>query len=369
MNIGETIKKLRKQKDMTQEQLAEYLNISPQAVSRWEINSTLPDITLVPMLANIFDVTTDMLFGVDIDAKEKRIEAIVKEANNHFYKHQYDEAEKLLRAALKEYPNSCKLMDSLALALTINKDYYGDRNGNEEEIIILSEKILAECTDDNLRYFSIQRLCNAYASMGETEKAASFVKKMPFMTQNDLLTAMFKGTKKYNHMQAQIAYWADSAVNNISFFIGKGHISLDDGTEPYNLDECIALGQKMIDIIHILIEDGNFGDFNSRLVWVHRNLISRYIQKNDAAAALNHFRLAAKHAVIYDSISFISDDLKEEYTSLLFKGVKFPHMFYGGSFTTETESLLEKSREFDSVLPASELEEIRNELRKHVKIN
>ena len=64
MNFGETIKKLRKQKDMTQEQLAEYLNISPQAISRWEINSTLPDITLIPMLANIFDVTTDMLLGV-----------------------------------------------------------------------------------------------------------------------------------------------------------------------------------------------------------------------------------------------------------------------------------------------------------------
>lgn len=78
MNIGETIKKLRKQKDITQEQLAEYLNISPQAISRWEISSTLPDITLIPMLANIFDVSTDMLFGVDIDAKEKRIEAIKK---------------------------------------------------------------------------------------------------------------------------------------------------------------------------------------------------------------------------------------------------------------------------------------------------
>ncbi|MCL2519018.1 MAG: helix-turn-helix domain-containing protein [Oscillospiraceae bacterium] len=118
MNIGETIKKLRKQKDLTQEQLAEYLNISPQAISRWEINSTLPDITLVPMLANIFDVSSDTLLGIDIEAKEKRIEAIAKEATNHIFKHQYDEAEKLLRTALKEYPNSHKLMDSLAHILT-----------------------------------------------------------------------------------------------------------------------------------------------------------------------------------------------------------------------------------------------------------
>jgi transcriptional regulator with XRE-family HTH domain len=124
MNIGETIKKLRKQKDMTQEQLAEYLNISPQAVSRWEINSTLPDITLVPMLANIFDVTTDMLLGVDIDTKEKRIEAIRKEAENYTWENKYDEAIQVLRSGLKEYPNSHVLADSLASYLSVKIGFY-----------------------------------------------------------------------------------------------------------------------------------------------------------------------------------------------------------------------------------------------------
>jgi transcriptional regulator with XRE-family HTH domain len=61
MNLGEIIKKLRMQKDMTQEQLAEYLNISSQAISKWETNVSLPDITLVPVLANIFDVSADVL--------------------------------------------------------------------------------------------------------------------------------------------------------------------------------------------------------------------------------------------------------------------------------------------------------------------
>jgi transcriptional regulator with XRE-family HTH domain len=368
MNIGEIIKKLRKQKDMTQEQLAEYLNISPQAISRWEINSTLPDITLIPMLANIFDVTTDMLLGVDIDAKEKRIEAIVKEANNHLFKHQYIDAEKLLRTALKEYPNSYKLMDTLALTLYTNADYYNYKNGNEEEIITLSEKILAECTDDNLRYLSIQRLCKAYASMGETEKAVSFAKKMPNTTQRDMITETLKGTRKYNHIQTSIAFSAFNVVNSIAMLMNGSHAALDDGTEPYNSDERIALYHKIIDIINILIEKGSFGDFNNDLVRAHRKLTSLYVQKGDTAAALNHFRLAAKHAVLYDSMPPVNDDSREEYTSLLFKGVKFPSIITGGPNYIMTESLLEKSRELDSVLPASELEEIRNELRKHIAI-
>ena len=365
MNIGETIKKLRKQKDMTQEQLAEYLNISPQAISRWEINSTLPDITLVPMLANIFDVTTDIILGVDIDAKEKRIEAIVKEAKNHFFKHQYDEAEKLIRAALKDYPNSYKLMDGLAAVLSSNADYYDNRNGNEEEIMALSEKILAECTDDNLRYPSIQRLCHAYASMGETEKATSFAKKMPNTTQMDMITETLKGTKKYSHMQQQIARSADNVVNSIAFLMG-GYVSLDNGTEPYNSDECIALCHKIIDIVNILIEKGSFGDFNFRLVNAHLKLTFLYVQKGDAAAALNHFRLAAKHAVMYYSIPPINDDSNEEYTSLLLRGVKFPSIHVGGPFNTMAKTLLERSRKLDAILPASELEEIRSELRKYM---
>ena len=63
---------------MTQEKLAEYLNISPQAVSRWENDAAMPDVSLLSVLANLFDVTTDYLLGVDISQKERDINAIIK---------------------------------------------------------------------------------------------------------------------------------------------------------------------------------------------------------------------------------------------------------------------------------------------------
>ena len=110
MNIGETIKKLRKQKDMTQEQLAEYLNISPQAISRWEINSTLPDITLIPTLANIFDVSADVLLGIDITMKEKRIQEIVEQAIEYKKDDKVEKSIELLRKGLKIFPNSYKIL-------------------------------------------------------------------------------------------------------------------------------------------------------------------------------------------------------------------------------------------------------------------
>lgn len=71
MSFGQIIKKLRREADMTQERLAELLSVSAQAVSRWENDSAMPDVSLLAPLANLFHVTTDYLLGVDISKREK----------------------------------------------------------------------------------------------------------------------------------------------------------------------------------------------------------------------------------------------------------------------------------------------------------
>ena len=67
MNIGLKIKKLRKEKNITQQHLAEILDVSYQAISRWENNITSPDITVLPILSNIFNVTIDYLLDNKIE--------------------------------------------------------------------------------------------------------------------------------------------------------------------------------------------------------------------------------------------------------------------------------------------------------------
>ena len=82
MSVGTTIKKLRRERDMTQEQLAEYLGITANAVSQWECDKTSPDISQLPILANLFEVTTDFLLGVNVSNKQAAIDQICKEAWN-----------------------------------------------------------------------------------------------------------------------------------------------------------------------------------------------------------------------------------------------------------------------------------------------
>ena len=113
MNLGLNIKKLRVAKGMTQEELAEYTGVSSRAVSRWENSITFPDITLLPILANIFEVTVDELLDVDVYKKEQDIKQILDV--NQKYKHtgEVEKSIELLKNSLAKYPNSFEIMKEL----------------------------------------------------------------------------------------------------------------------------------------------------------------------------------------------------------------------------------------------------------------
>ncbi len=76
MKIGNNIKFLRHKNGITQEQLAEHLSVSYQAVSKWETNSNTPDISLLPKIAAFFNVSIDMLFSEDISVCQGEFQEI-----------------------------------------------------------------------------------------------------------------------------------------------------------------------------------------------------------------------------------------------------------------------------------------------------
>ena len=71
--LGKRIAELRKQKDLRQDDIAQLLDVSPQAVSKWENDQTCPDIGLLPKLAQILGVTTDELLSGKQELQEVRV--------------------------------------------------------------------------------------------------------------------------------------------------------------------------------------------------------------------------------------------------------------------------------------------------------
>lgn len=113
MNFGTIIKKLRHERNLTQEQLAEILSISPQAVSRWETDAAMPDISLLPTLCNFFNISADVLLGIDLEKKKERIESIREEAGKYSSRGYYKKSRELLEAGLREYPDNYAIMNDL----------------------------------------------------------------------------------------------------------------------------------------------------------------------------------------------------------------------------------------------------------------
>ena len=74
MELGKKIRQLRFKAGLTQEQLAEKLGIGAQAVSKWENAAAMPDITALPLLAEIFGVSIDDLFDLSSEQRLNRIE-------------------------------------------------------------------------------------------------------------------------------------------------------------------------------------------------------------------------------------------------------------------------------------------------------
>lgn len=80
MELSEKILTLRKSRDLTQEQLAEQLNVSRQSISKWESGQSIPEIEKIMLLSSIFDVTTDYLLKPsEIDELSVKTEILEKQ--------------------------------------------------------------------------------------------------------------------------------------------------------------------------------------------------------------------------------------------------------------------------------------------------
>ena len=75
--IGEVISSLRKEKNMTQNDLAEKMNVTDKAVSKWERNLSCPDVNSIPKLAEILDTTVEELINMQSKKENKKIDEIV----------------------------------------------------------------------------------------------------------------------------------------------------------------------------------------------------------------------------------------------------------------------------------------------------
>ena len=178
VSLSERLKTLRKAKDMTQEQLAEYMGISPQAVSRWETGATSPDISALPQLADLFNISIDELLGYDETERHKEISKVIADAEQQINKNITEKPITELRKALNKYPNNDRLLTCLMYALYAASEDDDLCREYDPEIISIYYRIQRYSTDNYCRNETLRLLFRHYCDTGRAADAKRLAANM-----------------------------------------------------------------------------------------------------------------------------------------------------------------------------------------------
>ena len=196
MNIGNKIRELRKQRGITQEQLAESIGISFQAVSKWENNIALPDITLAPVLASYFGVSMDELFDFNLKEIEYAVERITEEAYKYRESDSH-ESRRILEEGLKKYPENDILLNNLLYVLNYSE--------NPDETIIVANKLIEKTTQYDVKYDALRFLAYAYKAKGDFQSAEAAIEQIPeiYFTKLTEKAYLLWGKQKFEAAEKQ----------------------------------------------------------------------------------------------------------------------------------------------------------------------
>ncbi len=246
--IGENIRHLRRERDLTQEEVAAHLGISFQSISKWERGDGYPDITMLPSIANYFGVSVDELLGMSEIAKKDKYNEINRLWADNNKNALHRENVSLMRKSLKLFPNDALLLVQLSTSLEKLDGTADEKNRNLRESIAVQEQILRYGEDSEVRGATLYNICFAYWKIGEYDKALNGAKKLPnlYKARENALVYFLQGEEKHKV--------AKEALIPLAWTIAH-HLSALSDTE--NNPEYLKKATQIFDILF----DGEEDDF------------------------------------------------------------------------------------------------------------
>ncbi len=202
IQLAEKLKNLRKEKNISQEKLAEYLNVSFQAVSKWETETAYPDISLLPDIARFFGITVDELLQAEIIDEKKLYDEYEKKAWE-IYSNRKDGILELWLEAYRKMPNNVNVKEML-----MSTYYDMDKVKYKDEIIALCNEIYSSNAPNYYKGQAIKEAAIIYAVNGNKDMAEKWaLKSFQLMhCQEVIMAQIFDGEDLLNQV-AFFTYW------------------------------------------------------------------------------------------------------------------------------------------------------------------
>lgn len=312
LKIGEKIKELRKAQDVTQEKLADYLNISYQAVSKWENGLALPDITLIPALAGFFGVSSDYLLGIDTEYSDKVIENVLGEVSRLKHIAKAKEGIALIEKTLRSYPNNHKLLAEWAELKVHTFEPNCENEGWLKQIENKTAVVLRDCADDYVRYKAKLALTLAYSFCGERVKAEKLCDTFPdeAYSRAEMYSMTARPQERVKYKRGCICCDLEKLLVDI-LSIAKHYYCFADPKDA------IPVCDIALNIIHSI---GNEGFLVSYSAETYSDLANAYAKLKDKDGVIANVKAAFKEYLKIDCLVGNGDYL---YTSPLLNGEIF----------------------------------------------
>lgn len=337
MSFSNNIKALRHRQDMTQDDLAEALGLTSQAVSRWETGSSMPDTATITKLAYLFNVTTDYLLDVDTTKTETKIEEILHNTKEL----PLDEAISTLRAELSQYPRHLKLMNALSGYLSRKADHLDEEKSREKKRLLteameLDEYVLAHSLDTNQRNGAIYNLLGIYRDLGEREKGKALVETLNdyAMVQQKMRIELADGEEKIQ-LSMENLHCLLSQVQWQAYML-----SLED---CFTRQEKIVLLENAYNAAKALLPDDEPYFYTSEPTHIPWQLAKHYSMLGNANAAIHWLNVMKEACVRADSFT------GERSFTLNSIGFGFGLKKYGGSWGKDWLLDLMDDEYFDNI--------------------
>lgn len=226
LNIANNIARLRHDKKITQEQLAEFIGVTKASVSKWENDQSTPDITILPQLATFFDVTIDELIGYTPQLSKEQVQRLYQRFGKDFAERPFEEVMNETQAYVKRYYTCYPFLLQMCI-LWLNHCKMAKTEENQKDIFLRIEKLCQHIKENcknmeiygnvvmiqSLVYFQIGRiqevvdeleefsasnkfgnqsvilLAQAYAMLGNKEKADGCSQMSMYETIMNLLAS------------------------------------------------------------------------------------------------------------------------------------------------------------------------------------
>ncbi len=299
MTFGQRLKAFRKNEGWTQQDLAEMIGVSTQAISKWETDAGMPDISQIVPLSRALNVSTDILLGVVDDNDTKEFEKIYKKCmeietlSPCKWPPEPKEAEKGFRLMYDYFCTHPTNPKSAKYLLDMSELYFGKFDIFDEATTIKECERFANCIfrfsdDADLHAEARFLIASVYMRIGQTEKANDALLKMPFKYGD---RAYFSAeVAKLGGDYASVEKFCKQSFTYRARFLIKS-ISLVASLPSKTIQEQIELEEYMLRIINALLSGGDYLPFNQvyQKLRLLCGLISKYLKLENEARAVECF--------------------------------------------------------------------------------